>query len=74
MEPTTRVLVTVSPNKSPIHGRQRGFTIKACIPNTAGLKGAPAFRKPYLVDEAVFVDQSDADRFFRRLAEQGYYR
>lgn len=73
MERTTRVLVSIMPVKTPIHGTYKGHAIKACIPNTAGLKGAPSFRKPYLVAESAYVSERDGERFMARLTEQGFY-
>ena len=48
---------------------------KVAIPNEAGLKGAPSYRSPYMVDESsdmVGVDHKITADFFAALDAQGY--
>jgi hypothetical protein len=87
----SKVLVRIQPKYRPVSGDLIGFRLQAAIPNMAARRmvmtsngpratdePAPAFRKPYLIDESMdyscieAVSERDIERFAEKLTWAGY--
>jgi hypothetical protein len=86
-------LVRLQPKYRPVSGELQGFRLQAAIPNNAARRmvmtangpratseEAPAFRKPYLIEESMdysyvgMVSDTDCERFAKALRASGYTR